>query len=108
MTTNDAPPAESATSAPVTHYLLSMTTRGMPIAGDQLAIALRDCFESLGVAPLAATSYTSPYHAEPRDLALKDTWLVLSLEEQGELRRRFPHLVTAIELLCGIRKEDYR
>lgn len=99
MTTNEAPP--------VTHYLLSMTTQGMPVAGDQLAIALRDCFESLGVAPLSAMSYTSPYQADPRNLGLKDTWLTISFEEQGELRRRFPHLVTAIELICGIRKEDY-
>lgn len=99
MTTNEAPP--------VMHYLISLITRGMPVDGAQLAIALRDCFDGLGVAPLSATSYTIPYHADPQDLALKDTWLVLQDNERDELKTRFPHLVTAIELICGIRKEDY-
>lgn len=99
MTTNDAPP--------LTHYLLTITTVGQPVRGDQLAIALRDCFDSLGVAPISATSYSSPIAIHPQDVALKDAWLTMPDTDRSDLRNSFPHLVTAIELICGIRKEDY-
>jgi hypothetical protein len=99
MTTNEAPP--------VTHYLLTMTTAGEPVRGDQLSVALRDCFEALGVQPLAAVSYTTSLHVNPKDVGIKDTWMTTSEEDRNIIRARAPHLVTAIELLCGIRREDY-
>lgn len=92
----------------ITHYLVSFTAQGEPVDKIVIANELGKAMGIAGVDLLMAMIYVSDIGVDPRDVGIKDTWLVIPEDERMALRTKYPHLVTAIELICCLGKGDLR
>lgn len=92
----------------ITHYLVTLQVAGEPIQGPALAEVLTEAFRMVELEPLMAVTYMSRYAVTPQNVGLKDTWLTLTMDERNDMIQKHPHLVMALDLLCGVTQKELK